>query len=64
MTIEVRQLLIRSTVDSTCQSTDGQADRTGESCPRVVEWALQFRQELLAECKRWLDRRLNELSER
>ncbi len=64
MTIEVRQLTIRSTVEDTEHSWREQAP--GEVGGRLVdeEWAREFRRELLDECKRWVDKRLTTQTER
>lgn len=60
MTIEVRQLTIRSSVGSEPPPT------RRESEPRNAEALLQrqLRDQVLAECKRWLEQRLQGERER
>ena len=60
MTIEVRQLTIRSSVGSEPPAT------RRESEPRNAEALLQrqLRDQVLAECKRWLEQRLQGERER
>ncbi len=64
MTIEVRQLLIRSTVDSPVRPCADAGRTEAEGRVPDEEWERQFRRALLDECKRWVDRRLAEQAER
>jgi len=58
MTIEVRQLLIRSQVTPAAPPPRPQADAWSE------QEAERLKQELLAECKAWLAEKLHEQRER
>jgi len=56
MAIEVRQLVIKSTVDGCggAQPQDGQTSGASE----------QLKEEILAECKAWFEEKLRQLKER
>jgi hypothetical protein len=58
MPIEVRQLLIKSTVAS---APEGSAARPAEPS---AQWRERLREEVLAECKAWLEDRLQRMRER
>lgn len=64
MTIEVRQLLIRSRVDPQDESGgDGAAASAGAGGPSN-EWLDRLKDELMAECKTWLEEQLRRARER
>jgi len=58
MTIEVRQMLIKSTVGSDVPPS---AQATVPGDVRDIE---QWKQDILVECKAWFEEKLNELRER
>jgi hypothetical protein len=58
MTIEVRQLLIKSQVNPAPQAQAVQAS------PRQEQERAQLKEEILAECKAWLASRLPDARER
>jgi len=60
MTIEVRQLLIKSQVTS--RSAEPQQEAQAQI--RAQQNAQQIKQAVMAECKLWLAERLQELKER
>ncbi len=64
MTIEVRQLLIRSMVDpQDGPGSQGEAHAPGtDGSP--PEWLEQLKEELLADCKAWLEDQLRRARER
>lgn len=59
MTIEVRQMLIKSCVGQD-ESSSGQA-QPGEPAREDLE---QLKEEILAECRAWFRQSLNEMRER
>ncbi len=59
MTIEVRQMLIKSCVGQD-EPSSGQA-QPGEPAQQALE---QLKEEILAECRAWLRERLNDMRER
>ncbi len=59
MTIEVRQMLIKSCVGQD-EPSSGQA-QPGEPAQQDLE---QLKEEILAECRAWLRERLNDMRER
>ncbi len=59
MTIEVRQMLIKSCVGQD-EPSSGQA-QPGEPAREDME---QLKEEILAECRAWLRERLNDMRER
>ena len=59
MTIEVRQMLIKSCVGQD-EPSPGQG-RPGEPARQDLE---QLKEEILAECRAWLRERLNDMRER
>ncbi len=59
MTIEVRQMLIKSCVGQD-EPSPGQA-QSGEPAREDME---QLKEEVLAECRAWLRERLNDMRER
>jgi hypothetical protein len=60
MTIEVRQMLIKSTVGA-----EAPAQLQGEGCGgEGGEGGGQIREDLLAECKAWVEERLRQTRER
>lgn len=64
MTIEVRQLVIRSTVGEARQPGGDPLGHDAEAAVIDEEWVREFRRELLDECKRWVDKRLTGHEER
>jgi Family of unknown function (DUF5908) len=58
MTIEVRQILIKSTVGTDIASS------THATASRNAQDVEQWKEEVLAECKAWFEEKLNELRER
>lgn len=58
MTIEVRQLLIKSSVGG------GDVAQRAPSQEEQTDWRETMRQELLSECKAWLEERLRRERER
>jgi len=59
MPIEVRQLLIKSTVNPSRE-----APASGTAAEPPVVWRERLREELLAECKAWVEDRLQKARER
>jgi len=56
MPIEVRQLLIKSTVDAPAQDQSPQ-----EASPETLE---RLKDEIIAECKAWFEEKLQQMRER
>ncbi|MBY0236677.1 MAG: hypothetical protein K2W93_16985 [Burkholderiaceae bacterium] len=67
MPIEVRQLLLKARVEAPQDSGDEAAPKSG-SCAgqdsQGCDEREQLKQEILAECRRWLSSHLQELRER
>ncbi len=63
MTIEVRQMLIKSTVSAGGASSSSPASGQGAAALDGRE-AEQWKEDILAECKAWFETKLNELHER
>lgn len=64
MTIEVRQLLIRSMVDPQDGPGSGGELPAPGSDGSTPEWLEQLKEELLADCKAWLEDQLRRARER
>ncbi len=63
MTIEVRQMLIKSTVSA--GGSSGSSTPAGQGGSGIdAREAEQWREDILAECKAWFENKLNELHER
>jgi hypothetical protein len=58
MTIEVRQMTIKSSV--CCESPQGGSPQKLETAADIEH----FREELLLECKSWLEEKMNQLRDR
>ncbi len=64
MTIEVRQLLIRSLVDpQDGGGSDGGVQPTGSE-GASTEWLDRLKEEVISECKAWLEDQLRRARER